>query len=253
MKNYKFTTKERAERVAKTLGCVGSHTHGEGKHMKYMPCSSMKIFKDKTKKQPKQKEEEVTELIDTDGNWSASNVPILDPASTMQGSTYTDKIVPMSRNPRDPLLRGWYGYYGEGHIKEEDMSGAFGYDDTKDLNYKDTVEFYQDELDLDKDDAIERAKQQGKGERLSKKAPKEIKNKKNFIDRLVLKELGDEDVNEDTIFKKDDSDKDLIKKQIDIKKTDIHPLLVRNIRALRRMAKEYGVSVEDLIKVLKDE
>lgn len=70
---------------------------------------------------------------------------------------------------------------------------------------------------------------------------------------MVLKELGDEDVNEDTIFKKDDSDKDFIKKQIDIKKADIHPLLVRNIRALRRMAKEYGVSVEDLIKVLKDE
>ncbi|MFM2009941.1 MAG: hypothetical protein RLZZ479_332, partial [Bacteroidota bacterium] len=130
MKTYKYSTKERAERVAKTLGCSGSHHHNEDGGRKYMPCKDMKTFKEKTKKETKGKEEEVTELIDGDGTWLSSDIPNLDPASSLKGSTFTDKIVPMSRNPRDPLLRGWYGYYGEGQIKEEDMGDAFGFEDT---------------------------------------------------------------------------------------------------------------------------
>ena len=46
-----------------------------------------------------------------------------------------------------------------------------------------------DELDLDKKSAIERTRQQGKDPNLAKKAPKRLKRLKNFIDRLILKEL----------------------------------------------------------------
>ena len=37
MKTFKYSTKERAERVAKSLGCVGSHYHNENGERKYMP------------------------------------------------------------------------------------------------------------------------------------------------------------------------------------------------------------------------
>ncbi len=97
MNTYKYSTEERAQRVAKTLGCSGFHSHNEDGKKIYMPCKTMEIFKEKTKKK---KEEEVTELVDVDGTWLTSNVGRLDPASTVQGSTITDKIVPMSRNPR---------------------------------------------------------------------------------------------------------------------------------------------------------
>jgi hypothetical protein len=90
MKSYKYSTKERAERVAKTLGCSGSHYHNEDGERKYMPCKSHDIFKSKTKKDNKSKEEEVTELIDFDGTWKTSNIPILDPASTGVGTKTTD-------------------------------------------------------------------------------------------------------------------------------------------------------------------
>ena len=50
MKTYKYSTKERAERVSKTLGCSGSHYHNEDGDRKYMPCKDMKTFNQKTKK-----------------------------------------------------------------------------------------------------------------------------------------------------------------------------------------------------------
>lgn len=247
MKTFKYSTKERAERVAKSLGCSGSHYHNEDGNRKYMPCKDMKTFKEKTKKDSKGKEEEVTELVDYDGTWLSSDIPILDPASTLHGSTFTDKIVPMSRNPRDPLLRGWYGYYGESTVREEDMSDAFGYEDTKDLDAKETIKFFQKKLDLDKKSAIKRTRQQGKDPKLVKKAPKRLKKLKNFIDRLILKEL-DEDISEDVLVKKPKSDNDISDKE-----KNVSPLLKRNLKSLKSMAEKLGVSKQELIKMIKDE
>ena len=249
MKTYKYSTKERAERVAKSLGCVGTHYHNEDGKKKYMPCKDMKTFKEKTKKDSKTKEEEVTELIDFDGTWLSSDTPIIDPASTVKGSTFTDKIVPMSRNPRDPLLRGWYGYYGESVVKEEDMEDAFGYKATMFMDFKETVKHYEKELGLDKKAATGRAIQQGKKPNLSKRTPKKIKKNKNFIDTLIIKEL-DDDIKEDTIFKKDDSTD---KGDINTKIKDIHPLLLRNIKSIKKMAEKLNIPLSVLIKTLKDE
>jgi hypothetical protein len=240
MKTYKYSTKERAERVAKSLGCSGSHTHNEDGNKKFMPCKDMKTFKEKTKKG---KEEEVTELVDDDGTMLTSRIPITDPASTgtVGNPTTTDTKVGMQRVPRDPLLRGVYGYYGESHIREEDMEGAFGFKDTKFMNYKDTVKYYQKELDMDKDSAIERTVQQGKKPNLQKRAPKNIKKKKNFIDRLILKE---KEIEEDKIVNKTSiSDVD----------SPASKILKKNISALKSMAEKEGLSLNDLIRFLKNE
>ena len=246
MKTYKYSTKERAERVAKTLGCSGCHSHCTGEDKKYMPCKDMKTFKEKTKKEIKGKETEVTELVDDDGTWLSNATPILDPASSgmKDNPSITDKIVHQARMPRDPLLRGWYGYYGEGEIKEEDMGDAFGFEDTMFMDYNDTVKHYQKELGLDKDASIERAIQQGKKPNLHKRTPKNIKKKKNFIDRLILKEKGideSESLGEDIVLDKDGSDKNL------------NPILIRNINSIKNMAKKQGLSTKQLLALFKDE
>ena len=248
MKTYKYSTKERAERVAKTLGCFGSHYHNEDGNRKYMPCKDMKTFKEKTKKHTKGKEEEVTELVGDDGTWLGSSIPIMDPASSLHGLTTTDRIVGMSRNPRDPLLRGWYGYYGEGEIKEEDMADAFGFEDTMFMDYKDTVKYFQKKLGLDKEDAVDRAKQQGKKPNLQKRAPKKIKKKKNFIDRLILKEKEieeSEEVREDKLIDKEGNQNEEL--------LDSDSVLKRNIMSLKKMAKKQGISTQQLIKLLNNE
>ena len=251
MKTYKYSTKERAERVSKTLGCSGSHYHNEDGGKKYMPCKSHEIFLSKTKKDKKSEEQEVTELVDADGTWLSSNTPILDPASTGVNTKTMDQIVPAARNPRDPLLRGWYGYYGESHVKEENMTKAFGWKDTKDMDAEETIDYFQDELDLDKDSAIKRAMQQGKKPGRDERTPKDIKKKENFIDRLILKEkdIDEGDIAEDTLVDKEKHDEDNVGK----KRLEINPLLVRNIKSIKKMAKENGITVKELIMMLKNE
>lgn len=249
MKSYKYSTKERAERVAKTLGCSGFHYHNEDGERKYMPCKSHDIFKSKVEKEDP-KEEEVTELIDADGTWLSSSIPILDPASTGVGTKTTDQIVPAARNPRDPLLRGWYGYYGEGRVREEDMSRAYGYDATKFMDAKETEKYFEKELGLEKDAAAQRTLDQGKEKGRDKKAPKKISKLKNFIDRLILKEKEldeSKDIIEDTLVNKS-NDEDLKNKN-----KEINHLLLRNIKSLKRVAKDNNISVKELIELIKNE
>ena len=201
-------------------------------------------FKSKLKKDTKDKQE-VTELVDTDGTWLSSSIGILDPASTGIGTKTTDQIVPGSRNPRYPFLRGW----GEGEVKEEDMSKAFGYEDTKNLNAKDTIKYFKKKIG-DEQSAIERTTDFGKKETLEKNAPKKIKNLKNFIDRLILKEkeLDESKVREDKIVGKDKKDDDLTKRKL-----DVSPLLLRNIRLIKKSAKENGLTFKELIELMRDE
>ena len=246
MKTYKYSTEERAERVAKTLGCTGSHYHNEDGERKYMPCKSHEIFLKKIKSSEKEsKEQEVTELVDDDGTWLSSDIPILSPANNGLGTKTTDQIVPAARNPRDPLMRGWYGYYGEGHVKEEDMSKAFGYDDTKDMDAKETLKYFKDELEMDDESAQERVDNEfGKSTERDRKSP--FKNKKGFVGRPILKEL---EIDEDLLIPKDTDDQTEKRKIKDL----INPLLLRNIKSIKKLAKEHGITVKELIQMLKDE
>jgi hypothetical protein len=246
MKTYKYSTEERAERVAKTLGCTGSHYHNEDGERKYMPCKSHEIFLKKIKSSEKEsKEQEVTELVDDDGTWLSSDIPILSPANNGLGTKTTDQIVPAARNPRDPLMRGWYGYYGEGHVKEEDMSKAFGYDDTKDMDAKETLKYFKDELEMDDESAQERVDNEfGKSPERDRKSP--FKNKKGFVGRPILKEL---EIDEDLLIPKDTDDQTEKRKIKDL----INPLLLRNIKSIKKLAKEHGITVKELIQMLKDE
>jgi len=250
MKTYKYSTKERAERVAKTLGCSGFHYHNEDGNRKYMPCKDMKTFKEKTKKETKGKETEVNELIDDDGTWLTSAIPILDPASAGIGTKTTDQIVPAARMPRDPLLRGWYGYYGEGTIAEEDMADAFGYEDTMFMDYDETVRYFQKKLGLDKDSAIERTVQQGKKPKLHKRTPKKISKLKNYIDRLILKEkeIDESEIAEDILV--DKSKRDSLEKK---EQSDVNNIILKNIKSLKKMANSQGITTQQLVRLISRE
>jgi hypothetical protein len=155
----------------------------------------------------------------------------------------------MSKSPSDPFLRGWYGTaFRESKLSEHDMKDAFGYHDTMFMDYDETVKYFQKKLGLDKEAAIERTVQQGKKPNLVKRAPKKIKNKKNFIDRLILKEKGI-DENEDII-----EDKLLTNKDNEVELNDeVSNILKKNVSSLKSMAKKQGMSINQLIKLIQDE
>jgi len=204
----------------------------------------------KTKNSKKPKESEVNELVDDDGTWLSSNTPILDPASTGIGTKTMDQIIPSARNPRDPLLRGWYGYYGEGHVKEENMSKAFGFEDTKDMDAKESLKYFKEKLGMDDEKAEQRVDDEfGKSPERDKKS--KYKHKKGFVGRPILKEkeIDESDIAEDVLLDKEKYNDDSVGKKI----LDINPLLVRNIKSIKKMAKDNGISVKELITILKNE
>ena len=218
------------------------------------PKSKSKDIKEKIKKITNDKKistkqgikQEMEEFIDQDGTMSTSSTPIinksLSPRKTM------DQTVVAARDTVNPVVRGYRRYYGESRMFETDMSDAFGYEETKDMNGKETYKYFVEKLGLEPDEAKERTRQQGKdpyGKR-TQNAPKKIRNQKGFIDRMTLSEV--EKVVEDLVLKNKKDNKDISQKD---KKT-ISKIIEKNIGALLKMADMDGISTEQLIKMIKN-
>ena len=153
LKGYKSVTT--AEKKAKELGCEGTHKHGEV----FMPCKSHKQYVSKSK-EPKK---ELDELIDFDGTMNSSKIPFglnpkLHPRKTM------DQTIPNARITNDPLSRGFraFGAYFSPSLNEVNFEDAFGYEETKFMDAKETIEYLKNELGMEEEHAKERAEQFGK-------------------------------------------------------------------------------------------
>ncbi len=94
-------------------------------------------------------------------------------------------------------------------MAESDMSGAFGYDETKDLDGEETYEYYKDELEMDSEEAKERTKQQGKDPSGNKDKKSPYYKDKNFVTRATISEIQRQKmikVLEDMLTKKNNSE-----------------------------------------------
>jgi hypothetical protein len=105
--------------------------------------SKQKISKKDIDKQLDNVEGEIDELVDSDGTMLNSKVPFLN--MTLHPRKTTDQTVAMSRVTNDPVTRGYRVYWGESEdeqdnvVSEVDYSDAFGYDETENKDYKETV------------------------------------------------------------------------------------------------------------------
>lgn len=224
----KYEFKKDAIKRAEELGCLGIHKMKDGK---FMPCKTHQKYIEVTKEDPKG---EIDELVDYDGTMLSSKIPILDPHVTPKKTM--DQTVAMSRNVYDIFRMGY-----RRHFYEEDMSKAFGYDDTKFMNAKETIKFLEKELGLEKDDAEDRALEFGKKPPLDKTVDDDADQK------LYLFEKGDE-VAEDVLVKKLKTNGDINKKDKSMSK-----ILKKNVEFLKKQAEKEGFSINELIKMFKSE
>jgi len=244
MESQLYPTRKEARDAAEKLGCVGTHRHKSGK---YGPCKSHEEFKEINKKG------ELGELVDFDGTLNSSQIPIIDPRTSAKGLSTMDKRVAAGHQTQDPLVRGMRVYYGESHVREEDMSNAFGYEETEFMNAEETIDYFIGKLGFDGREAEDRALEMGKETNIPDNP--EFEDKKGFIDtmRLVEIEYTKEDIikmAEDSLVLKSDS-KDLTKRKLS--DDNVSPIIKRNIKALKNMASADGISVPQLIKMLKNE
>ena len=175
------------------------------------------LTKKKTKKSTKEVGGEIEELVNSDGSMSNSKIPILDPR--LHPIKTMDQTVSAARITNDPIARGYRTYYGESveEVSEEDMSGAFGFEETKELDGKETFEYFKDELEMDEKEAWERTEEQGKDPSGKKDAKSPYKKDKNFVTRATLSEIQRQKaikVLEDILMKQRNSSKsDVVEKE----------------------------------------
>lgn len=210
-----------------------------------------KLVKSKKKKTSKEVKGEIEELVNSDGAMSNSKIPILDPR--LHPKKTMDQTVSASRITNDPITRGYRTYYGESveEVAEEDMSGAFGFEETKDLDGKETYEYFKNELDMEPDDAKERTEQQGKDPSGKRDKKSKYKNDKNFISRQILPEIQKEKaikMVEDILMGKKNDDEDVKRKEVEISK-----VLRKNLKSVKRQADREGISIPNLVKILRSE
>jgi hypothetical protein len=218
-----------------------------------------RIIKDKKLKDTKTVKKDLEELVTSDGAMANSKIPILDPH--LHPKKTMDQSICMSRITNDPITRGYRTYYGESvegsEISEINMSDAFGYEETKDMDGKETYEFYKNELEMEPDDAKERTLQQGKDPSGKKDKKSKFRKDKNFITRATLSEIQKQraiKMAEDMLAKKKDSGSADITKKDSSKSIEDLPLLLRkNIKSLLKQAEKQGMSKTELVKILQGE
>lgn len=213
-----------------------------------------KLIKDKKSKSTKDLKGEIEELVNLDGAMSNSKIPILDPR--LHPKKTMDQTVAASRITNDPISRGYRTYYGESveEMTEEDMSGAFGYEETKDLDGKETYEYYKEKLDMEPDEAKDRTEQQGKDPSGKKDKKSEYYGDKNFITRATLSEIQRMKaikMVEDILMNKKNSDDSEVGSKSDSK--EIPTIIQKNLKSLIKQGEKHGISKKDLIKILSSE
>jgi hypothetical protein len=203
---------------------------------------------------------EIDELVNSDGSMIGKSIPMLDqgmhPRKTM------DQTIIATRQTNNPVVRGYRVYYGESEenkpvIDEEDITGAFGGEETKNAkNYDEASEIIDD---LGIEDPIERnkrVKQFGFEKYLDKQLKIEKKKGKckNCFVKKRLTELENEKmvkmIDEILLGKRSNSN-DVVKKtkeEDDEDKSPISKILMRNIESIKKIAEKEGISLNKLLK-----
>ena len=209
--------------------------------------SKGKITKKDIDKELDNVEGEIDELVDSDGTMLNSKVPFLN--MTLHPRKTTDQTVAMSRVTNDPVTRGYRVYWGESEdeqdnvVSEVDYSDAFGYEETENKDYKDTVKTLK-QMGVDK--PVERAKQFGK---LPKAKRKNGKLKQRLSEKETIEETQRKmaiKMVEDILTKKSKDDSDVVRKDEGVSK-----ILKNNLQAIKKLADREGISINQLIKILK--
>jgi hypothetical protein len=214
-----------------------------------------KIAKEKKIKDTKTLKTDLEELVNADGAMSNSAIPILDPK--LHPRKTMDQTVSAARITNDPISRGYRTYYGESveeEISEIDMSGAFGYEETEDMDGPETYEYLVKDMGMEPEDAKERTKQKGQDPTGKKDKKSKYYKDKNFITRATLSEIQKQKaikMVEDLLTKKS-SDNSEVGKKVNADSIEELPLLIRrNLKSLLNNVEKHGFSKEDIIKLIK--
>lgn len=193
------------------------------------------------KKIPDEVETEVDEIVDEKGNIARKKVP---ETKDSKGSTKktTDQVVKTGAGSM-----GTHGVHGTHttlkYWAEADMSKALGFEKTmgQDKDMEDAEDYFTDELGMGDDEAEERLSTYGYDDDLSNDKVRLIENPKKYVSDYV-----------ESVLRKKTSSDDLVKKdQNEDVKSELNPIIKRQIEALKNTLKKNNLSINDVLGDLK--
>lgn len=206
-------------------------------------------------KSTNQPDGEIGELVNPDGSIIGSNIPMLNQRNLAKKTM--DQTVRMSRTNQFPYVRLYYGESQEEQntLSEVDQSESFGFKETNDAKTYNQANKILKKMDVS--DSIERNKRLkrfGFDKKLDKQLSVEKKRGRcrNCFTKRRLAELAKQQMDE-VIFSKKNKEKEIVKKNNFEKDEDsvMSKILIRNIEAIKRLANKEDISIEKLIKHLK--
>jgi predicted HicB family RNase H-like nuclease len=168
----------------------------------------------------------------------------------------------MSRANQWPYYKRYWGESeedkSENLLDEVDQSESFGFEETEDVStYDEADEIFRDELGVEDDvEREERVKRLG----FDKNLDKQLKNEKkrgmcrNCFTKRRLSELEKQkmtDLIDEIILKKKKSTEDMVTKD-GSEDSPVSKILMRNIESIKKIAEKEGISLNKLIKHLKE-
>jgi len=217
-----------------------------------------KVAKDKKVKTTKSLKKDLEELVNLDGTLSNSKIPIVDPK--LHPKKTMDQTVSAASITNDPISRGYRTYFRESVKEIEDIEDSdmpriakpFGWEETEDMDGKETFKFLVKKMGMTPDEAKKRTKQKGQDPTGKKDENSPYYNDKNFITRATLSEIQKQKmikVVEDILMGKKKYDN----LEIGKKELDIPNILKKNILSLKKQAEKQGISLSELLKMFKNE
>ena len=206
--------------------------------------------------EPKQTDGELDELVDTDGSFLGSNIPMLQ--QNMHPHKTLDQTTRMTRTSQWPFIRVYYGESEEkeGQLLDEiDMEDAFAYEETEDNKTYDecmgTMEDMGIEDFLERD---ERCKTFGFDKKLDRELKQEKKQGqcKNCFTKRRLSELEEqkmESLIDEIILNKKNKEEDVISNKTET--NVIGKIIKKNLDSIRKIAEKENISLDKLVRYLK--
>jgi len=202
---------------------------------------------------------ELGELVNPDGSVIGSSIPILNQRNLAKKTT--DQTVRMTKANQFPFIRVYYGESEEGQkaLSEVDQSESFGFEETEDAPTYDVANKILKKMDVeDPIERDERLKRFGFDRKLDKQLKQEKKRGicKNCFTKRRLSELEKEKMEkmiDEILISKKSKDKEVVKKHKEEDENEIvSKILMRNIEAIKKLAEKENISIEKLIKHLRD-
>jgi hypothetical protein len=199
-----------------------------------------------------EKEEEVDEIVDAEGNIAMSKKPANLNTKGITDDWMTDEVAKSGAGNVGSYnatgVQNYTRYWGEGTITKGDvleiaMGDALGFEETmgEDEPYSKAYRHFTKELGLSDEEAKERLHAMGYDENLPENMVRLVENPMKFMEEYI-----------ESILKSKSKENDVLEKEKPETETkEVSPIVKRQIYSLKNSMKSHGLTIDDIKKHLE--